>query len=157
MKFIDEDGEPYHQIHEVYYDKDGHPNGYTENPVSVFSNEGIDGLSSVLEKMAEALKKPALEESDFAASVQSSIVTPVGGNVFLDLGFPVPEAVALKAESNNVIVQKLKIIAQNEKKPTRRAGSLKGAISIAADFDAPLTISAQMHSALDAEDEKSKS
>lgn len=169
IKFIDEDGEPHHQIHEVYYDKDGHPNGHTENPVSVFSNEGIDGLSSVLEKMAEALKKPALEESDFAASVQSSEVTPVGGNVFLDLGFPVPEAATLKLESNEIIIKKLKPknwdrhklprkflknilhsirelktgmvtpIARHEKNQTREPGAMKGLISIAADFDAPLT------------------
>lgn len=109
MKFVDEDGEPYCQIHEVYYDKEGHPNGYTENPVSVFSTEGIDGLDWVLGKMTEALKKAVLEESDFAKSVQSSEVTPVGGNVFLDLGFPPAEAVALQAESNNIIAQKLKM------------------------------------------------
>jgi hypothetical protein len=109
MKFIDDDGELYHQIHEVYYDKEGHPNGYTENAVSVISNEGIDGLSSVIEKMAKALKKTVLEESDFIKSVQSSEVTPVGGNVFLDLGFPPAEAVALKTESNEIIAQKFKM------------------------------------------------
>lgn len=108
MKFVDEDEEPYHQIHEVYYDKEGHPNGYTENAVSVLSTEGIDGLSWVLEKMAEALTKPILEESDFAKSVQSAEVTPVGGNVFLDLGFPAAEAAALKAETDEIITQKLK-------------------------------------------------
>ena len=27
MKFVDEKGEAYHQIHEVYYEKEGHPNG----------------------------------------------------------------------------------------------------------------------------------
>ncbi|MEB0033162.1 hypothetical protein QN372_20700 [Undibacterium sp. RTI2.1] len=109
MKFIDADGEPYHQIHEIYHDKEGHPNGYTENPASVFSNEGIDGLSSVLKKMAEALKKPVLDTFDFVDSVQASQVTPVGGNVFLDLGFSPAEAIALKAESNNIIAQKLKM------------------------------------------------
>lgn len=30
-------------------------------------------------------------------------VTPVGGNVFLDLGFPLEEAAALKAESDKLI------------------------------------------------------
>ena len=109
MKFINDDGEPCHQIHEVYYDKEGLPNGYTEKPVSVFSTEGIDGLSSVLEKMAEALKKPVLEESDFVKSMQSSGVTPVGGNVFLDLGFPAAEAEALKAESKKIVTQSLKM------------------------------------------------
>lgn len=109
MKFVDDDGEPCHQIHEVYYDKEGHPNGYTENPANIFSIEGIDGLSRVFEKMAEALKKPVLDESDFSKSAQTSEVTLVGGNVFLDLGFPPAEASVLKAESNNVIAQKLKM------------------------------------------------
>lgn len=109
MKLIDDDGEHYHQIHEIYYDKKGHPNAYTENPVSVFSNEGIEGLSSVLEKMAEALTTPVLDASDFVKSVQSSAMTPVGGNVFLDLGFPPAEAIVLKAESNKIITQRLKM------------------------------------------------
>jgi hypothetical protein len=108
MKFFDGDGEPSHQIHEVYYDKEGHPSGYTENPISVFSIEGIKGIGWELEKMAAALNKPVLEESDFAKSMQSSEVTPVGGNVFLDLGLPAAEAFALKAESKEIITQKLK-------------------------------------------------
>ncbi|MET3139700.1 hypothetical protein AAKU61_004082 [Undibacterium sp. GrIS 1.2] len=58
--------------------------------------------------MAKTLKKPVLEESDLAKSLQSSVVTHVGGNVFLDLGFPPAEADALKAESIKIITQKLK-------------------------------------------------
>jgi hypothetical protein len=108
MKFVDEDGEPYHQVHEVYYDAEGYLNGYTENPVSVFSNEGIEGLSWVLGKMADALKMSVLEESDFAKSAQSSLVTQAGENIFLDLGFPPVEAAVLKAESDEIITQKLR-------------------------------------------------
>ena len=36
-------------------------------------------------------------------------VTPVGGNVFADLGFAPDEATALKAESDRVIMEKLAI------------------------------------------------
>ena len=34
-------------------------------------------------------------------------ITPVGGNVFSDLGFPAEEAIALKSESDKVIAQKI--------------------------------------------------
>jgi predicted XRE-type DNA-binding protein len=36
-------------------------------------------------------------------------ITPVGGNVFADLGFDPKEAAALKAESNRIISEKLAI------------------------------------------------
>jgi predicted XRE-type DNA-binding protein len=36
-------------------------------------------------------------------------VTPAGGNVFADLGFPLEEAEALKAESTRIIMEKLAI------------------------------------------------
>lgn len=59
-------------------------------------------------QMKEALKKTVLKESDFAKSALSSEVTPVGGNVFLDLGFSPVEAAVLKAESDEIVAQKLK-------------------------------------------------
>lgn len=40
-------------------------------------------------------------------------ITPVGGNVFLDLGFPPDEATALLAESKELI--RLEILAQSKK------------------------------------------
>jgi hypothetical protein len=101
MKFVDEDGEIYHQLHEVYYGKEGRPNGYTENAVSVFSTEGINGLNMVLKKMQGALKKPVLEEADFAKSLHSSEVAPVGENVILGLGFSVAETAGSR-EANAV-------------------------------------------------------
>ena len=39
-------------------------------------------------------------------------ITPAGGNVFADLGFPPEEAKALKAESDRIIAEKLAIKAQ---------------------------------------------
>lgn len=36
-------------------------------------------------------------------------VTPLDGNVFIDLGFPREEAVALLAESNRIIAEKVAI------------------------------------------------
>lgn len=32
------------KIHEVYYDNEGKINGYSENSVSVYSEEGLDGV-----------------------------------------------------------------------------------------------------------------
>lgn len=40
---------------------------------------------------------------------QSMHITPVGGNVFADLGFEPAEAAALKAESQKIISEKLAI------------------------------------------------
>jgi hypothetical protein len=97
MEFTDDNGEHYYQIHEVYYDNEGHPSSYTENPAVVFSIDGVDGLVGVLDKMKEALKKPILDKIDFE---KTSVITPVGGNVFLDLGFSPDEAKALQDESN---------------------------------------------------------
>jgi len=51
--------EVYFQIHEVYYDSNEKPNGYTENPISVGA-ETVDGIKWVLSKMAEAYEKPIL-------------------------------------------------------------------------------------------------
>lgn len=42
----------------------------------------------MFEKMAGALKRPVLEEFDFAESTQCSEVLAIGENVFFDLGFP---------------------------------------------------------------------
>ena len=56
--------EMYLQIHEVYYDKDGKPDGYTANGVSVGA-ESLDGIKWVLEKMKECATKPILLADDF--------------------------------------------------------------------------------------------
>ena len=51
-------------IHEVYYDKDGKPNNYTANGVSVGGNS-IKDLSWALDKMKECLNKPILSAENF--------------------------------------------------------------------------------------------
>ena len=43
------------------------------------------------------------------SNTKSMHKTPVGGNVFADLGFDAQEAILLKAESNRVISEKLAI------------------------------------------------
>src|SRR6056297_892766 len=54
------DGEDlFFQIHEVYYDKNGCPNGHTLNPVSVGS-ENIRGITWTLNRMQECRKRPVL-------------------------------------------------------------------------------------------------
>jgi len=42
---------------------------------------------------------------------QSAHITPVGGNVFIDLGFESEEAAALQAETQRIIAEKLAIKA----------------------------------------------
>ena len=56
--------EMYLQIHEVYYDKDGKPEEYTANGVSVGA-ESLDGIKWVLDKMKECVNKPILLADDF--------------------------------------------------------------------------------------------
>lgn len=51
-------------IHEVYYDKDGKPDGYTERPVIV-NSDSIKGMRWVTNRMKEALSKPILKIWDF--------------------------------------------------------------------------------------------
>lgn len=54
--------EEYLGMHEVYYDKDGKPNGYSSEPS--FIGENLDELKWVLERMGEAVAKPILTEAD---------------------------------------------------------------------------------------------
>ena len=55
--------EIYFEIHEVYYDKNGIPNGYKEKPVTI-GGENIKGMRWSLNKMKECLKKPILWAGD---------------------------------------------------------------------------------------------
>ena len=55
--------EVYLQIHEVYYDENGKPYGYTENPISIGS-ETIKGITWQLNRMIECRKKPILWAGD---------------------------------------------------------------------------------------------
>jgi hypothetical protein len=65
LAFKQDDGDLYLRIHEVYYDDNKQPNGYTANPVSL-GCEDLSGLSWTLNKMKECLKKPVLwSGSDF--------------------------------------------------------------------------------------------
>jgi hypothetical protein len=49
----------YFQIHEVYYDNEGKPNGYTANAIDV-GGEDVESIEWTLNKMKEALTKPKL-------------------------------------------------------------------------------------------------
>jgi len=52
-------GEVYLQIHDVYYNENGTPDGYTENPISVGS-ETIKGITYTLNKMLKRRTKHIL-------------------------------------------------------------------------------------------------
>lgn len=53
-------------------------------------------------------------------------ITPVGGNVFADLGFEPEEAAALKAESQRIISEKLAIKDSLIHSPAAQTRSLQG-------------------------------
>lgn len=60
-----EDGdETYFQIHEVYYNKKGKPNGLTKEGISIGS-DSIKGIKWTLKMMKKCLKKPILSYKDF--------------------------------------------------------------------------------------------
>lgn len=46
-------------LHEVYYDKDGKPDGMTKNAIRV-SGESLEALNWYIDKMKLALEKPIL-------------------------------------------------------------------------------------------------
>jgi hypothetical protein len=52
------------QIHEVYYDNQHVPNGYTENPVTV-GGESLDAVRWVLDNMKDCVDKPILSAENF--------------------------------------------------------------------------------------------
>jgi len=54
----------YLQIHEVYYDEGGKPNGCTKDGVSVGA-DNIEDMNWVIGKMKECLDKPILLADDF--------------------------------------------------------------------------------------------
>lgn len=56
-------GEVCLKIHEVYYNKDGVPDGYTANPITL-QGETLKEINWKLNKIKEALKKPPLWEGD---------------------------------------------------------------------------------------------
>jgi hypothetical protein len=52
------------QIHEVYYEKNGIPYGYTKDGVSVGA-ESVEGIHWVLDRMRECANKPILSAENF--------------------------------------------------------------------------------------------
>lgn len=58
----EQDGETYLEIHEVHYKKDK-PVSYTANAITVGA-EDLKGITWVLDKMKECMKKPILWKGD---------------------------------------------------------------------------------------------
>ena len=67
MEFVTPMGAQFFEIHEVYYDENGRPIRYTENPaiVQVVEEDVVLSLMWILEKMGEAVGKPVLRDIDF--------------------------------------------------------------------------------------------
>ena len=56
---LDGYGNIYLYIHEVYYDDDKKPNGYTKEPI-VIGSEDLEGITWTLYSMLECREKPIL-------------------------------------------------------------------------------------------------
>jgi hypothetical protein len=59
-----EDESVYFSIHEVFYNGEGIPNGYTSNPITIGS-EDLKGIKWTLNRMKECVKKPILWAGDY--------------------------------------------------------------------------------------------
>jgi hypothetical protein len=53
----------YFQLHEVYYDDDGIPDGATKNPITIGA-ETFGGIEWTVDKIKECLEKPILWGDD---------------------------------------------------------------------------------------------
>lgn len=62
--------ETWFSIHEVFYDENGHPNGYTEDAVSPFGETLLE-LADDLVSFQAALSKPVLVHEDFFPTRES--------------------------------------------------------------------------------------
>jgi|688.fasta_scaffold178623_2 hypothetical protein len=62
-KYVDGTTEMYFEVYEVYYDKDGKPDGYTANPITI-GGDSLEGLRWTADRIKEALSKPILWEGD---------------------------------------------------------------------------------------------
>lgn len=60
-------GEPWLELHEVFYEDDGSLMGYT--PVST-GGESVESLKQTLEWMMQATKEPVLRVTDFKGEMQ---------------------------------------------------------------------------------------
>lgn len=56
-------------MHEVYYDDNGVPIFYTENPVACIA-EDLSGFFKEFDHMLVALSKPVLVEEDFSGEIE---------------------------------------------------------------------------------------
>ena len=66
IEFVEPDGQPWFQIHEVYYGTDGLPQAYTDDPIPVHG-DSIEEMRETLERMRRCLDKPVLREKDFTS------------------------------------------------------------------------------------------
>ena len=68
IEFVEANDSPFRQIHEVYYDDDGKPTSYGENPAAIVwdvaTNDNVTARE-ILQNMKQALDKPVLVETDF--------------------------------------------------------------------------------------------
>lgn len=58
------DSEEYFEIHEVYYDEKGNPDGVTEDGIVPFGDT-LEELREELQRFLDACKKPILNYDDF--------------------------------------------------------------------------------------------
>ena len=57
------EGKIYFQVHEVYYNEDGVPDGYTENPITI-GGEDTESVGWTIDKIMEGYTKPVLWMGD---------------------------------------------------------------------------------------------
>ena len=69
IEFAEAKSIPFRQIHEVYYDAEGSPKSYGEDPAIIAWDIGEENMGhDILQLMVSALSKPVLVEDDFYKS-----------------------------------------------------------------------------------------
>jgi len=56
-------------VHEAYYTDEGNLENITEDPVSVYSEEGLEGLAEVMKWFVKALEAPVLNYEDVKGDI----------------------------------------------------------------------------------------
>lgn len=85
IEFVEATGDPFRQVHEVYYNEEGEPESYGESPAAVVWGVEEEGAGhDVLQMMAQALDKPVLVEADFSVNTTIENIALEDGDLFGD-------------------------------------------------------------------------
>jgi hypothetical protein len=60
-------------VHEVYYNDEGKPDGWTKNPITMESDESVDDLIEMVEKILKDIKRTKDDILDYDADPEPGL------------------------------------------------------------------------------------